>query len=166
MDGTAVQEPPTTTPSASTSATTPLRKKSLPQHSLQANVPLVIMTGLAVAVGCAALWAVISAVTGYQIGWMAIGVGFAVGHTIRLTGNGQAPIFGIAGAGLSLLGCMLGNLFIIYHYIAEEGQQSFLSVMAANLSAAPTHLISTAQPMDLLFYGLAIYYGYKLSLQS
>jgi ABC-type lipoprotein release transport system permease subunit len=75
----------------------------------------------------------------------------------------MAPIFGIAGASLSLLGCILGNLFTIYYFIAQQEQQSFLSVLTANLSAAPTLMASAAQPMDLLFYGLALYYGYKLS---
>lgn len=165
MGGIAVENQAKTTPSTPTSSGSTSHEKPARKHSAPANISMVIAAGLAVSIGCAALWAVISAVTEYQIGWMAIGIGFAVGYTIRLTGSGLAPIFGIVGAALSLLGCILGNLFTIYYFIAQQEQQSFLSALTANLSAAHTLLASSAQPMDLLFYGLALYYGYKLSIQ-
>lgn len=165
MDGAAVQNPPKSTPSTSAKNVSTAHSRPAQEHLAHANISMGIAAGLAVSIGCAALWAVITAVTEYQIGWMAVGIGFAVGYTVRLVGQGMAPIFGIAGAALSLLGCMLGNLFTISYFIAQQGQQSFLSVLTSNLSAAPTLLASTSQPIDLLFYGLALYYGYKLSFQ-
>jgi hypothetical protein len=60
--------------------------------------------GLAAAIAGAIIWAVISAVTEYQIGWMAVGVGFLVGMTVRVVGKGIEKHFGIAGA---LLLCLV-----------------------------------------------------------
>lgn len=64
--------------------------------------------------------------TEYQIGYMAIAVGFLVGFVIRLTGKGIDKIFGISGAILAIFGCLLGNLLSNVGFIANaEGLRYF-----------------------------------------
>ena len=41
----------------------------------------------------AIIWGVISYVTEYQIGWMAIGVGFLVGIAVKFFGKGKRMMF-------------------------------------------------------------------------
>lgn len=61
----------------------------------------------------AVAWGLISVSTGRQIGFMPIAIGFMVGFAMR-QGKGIRPIFGIIGAALSLVSCILGDFFVYY----------------------------------------------------
>jgi hypothetical protein len=112
----------------------------------------------------AVLWAVITNATGYQIGFMAIGVGFLVGYAIRIAGKGIDQTFGIVGAVLALLGCVAGNVLAIIATIASQEGVPYGEVWSQyDLIGAMTVWFS---PIDLLFYGIAIYEGYKLSFRQ
>jgi hypothetical protein len=129
------------------------------------NLPLALIGGAAAALAGAALWAVITVVTGYQIGWMAVGVGFLVGLTVRKLGNGSSVTFGIAGALLSLVGCLAGNLLALVGFVAQAESASFFATLSAIDPAFVGNLmVQTAGPMDLLFYAFAVYEGFKLSM--
>ncbi|MBN1360000.1 MAG: hypothetical protein JW993_05380 [Sedimentisphaerales bacterium] len=130
------------------------------------NLTMGIVGGAVAAVVGAAVWAAVTVATGVQIGWMAVGVGFLVGGAIRLLGKGIDKPFGYAGAALSLFGCLLGNLLSIYAILAQQEELSFFFVLThANLSAIPELFRVTFHPMDLLFYGIAIYEGYRFSFR-
>lgn len=132
------------------------------------NLSLGIVAGLAAAVLGAILWGVISFFTGYQIGWVAIGVAFMVGWSLRQFGKGVDKIFGIAGAALSLVSCILGNFLTIAAVISREYSVSIIEVLLYMLTDPAGDLeifIATFSPIDLLFYGFAIYYGYQYSFR-
>ncbi len=95
------------------------------QFALQAlrsdqNLVVGALAGLAAALVGAAIWAVVTALTQYQIGFMAIGVGFLVGFAVRAAGRGVDPVFGVVGAALALLGCVLGNLLMVLYFLANK----------------------------------------------
>jgi hypothetical protein len=128
------------------------------------NLAMGVMAGLAGAAIGALVWAAVTHYTGYQIGWMAVGIGFLVGLAIRHFGKGVDLSFGIAGAVLALVGCLAGNIFTYCIYIAkEEGVQVTEVVSQLDLRIAIEMVIDTFTPLDILFYGLALYYGYKYS---
>src|SRR5690606_10638744 len=87
---------------------------------LEQNLPLALLAGVAAAVLGAVLWAIITVATHLQIGYMAVGLGFLVGYTVRFAGKGLDKVFGILGAALSLGGCLLGNLFTLVGFIAND----------------------------------------------
>lgn len=124
------------------------------------------LAGVAAAVVGAALWAVITALTSFQIGWMAVGVGFLVGMAVRKFGRGIDKPFGIAGAAISLLGCMAGNLLAFCIIISQQQQVPFSEMLSRlNPEVAAGLMKATFNPMDLLFYGLAVYAGYRFSFR-
>jgi hypothetical protein len=55
------------------------------------------------------VWAGITAVTGYQIGWMAIGLGALIGAGVKL-GGGQGKPAALFAGGLAIVAMFLGNL--------------------------------------------------------
>ena len=115
----------------------------------------------------AVLWAVITNVTGYQIGFMAIGVGFLVGYAVRIVGKGMDQAFGIGGAVLALLGCVVGNALAILAIIATQENMTYAEVWSrVDLSIIVGLMSETFSPIDLLFYGIAVYEGYKLSFRQ
>ena len=130
---------------------------------LQQNLPAAIVAGAVAALAGAAVWAVITVVTEYQIGWMAIGVGALVGFAVRLAGRGADPHFAAIGAGFALIGCVVGNLLTVSYFIAVNEGVSYSLVLMELLDPAfiVEVLTATFDPMDIVFYGLAVYCGYK-----
>jgi hypothetical protein len=122
--------------------------------------------GLVAALVGAAAWGGISFASNYQIGWMAVGVGFLVGWAVRFAGKSFDKSFGYLGAGLSLLGCLLGNIFMIAAVVANQHSVSIFEVLSRITPAVAFDLLKvTFSPMDLLFYGIALYYGYRTSFR-
>lgn len=130
------------------------------------NLPMGIIAGLIACLVGAAVWALVSVSTGFQIGYMAIGMGFIVGYAVRIAGKGVSPVFGVAGAALALLGCVLGDYFSYIGYIAadlELGYMETLTIMP--VGEVMDLLIENLMSMTALFYGIAIFEGYKLSFR-
>lgn len=126
-----------------------------------------LIGGLIAAIIGAAIWAGITVITEYQIGWMAIGVGFLVGQAVRIMGKGYDISFGIIGAILALFGCILGNLLAVCIVIANYGGVSIFSIFSfLDFEVITALLADTFQSMDLLFYGLAVLEGYQFSINK
>lgn len=133
------------------------------------NFSIALVGGLAAAVVGAIVWARITVATNYQIGWMAVGVGFLVGGAVRTLGRGIDKSFGYLGATMSVFGCLLGNLLSICAIVAGQEGLTLLAVVAQvgnHPGVIPAALLATFHPMDLLFYALAIYEGYRFSFRQ
>ena len=131
------------------------------------NLPMAVIAGFISSIIGAAIWAAVTVATEYQIGWMAIGVGLLVGFSVRFLGKGINTIFGYIGASFALFGCLLGNFLSVLGFISiQEGINYFEVFGMIDYSKVPEIMISTFHPMDLLFYGLAVYEGYKFSFQN
>ena len=130
------------------------------------NLPAGILAGTAAAFVGAGIWAFIVVVTEYQTGVVAIGVGFLVAYAIRLAGKGIDRIFGVVGAIFALLGCLLGNLLTVSYLIAKQEGIPFLDVLAKmDFSLVVEIMVATFEPMDILFYGIAVYFGYRYAFR-
>jgi hypothetical protein len=141
------------------------------QFELEAhqNMTMGIVGGLLAAIVGAVVWAVVTVATGYQIGWMAIGVGFLAGLAVRFLGKGISNSFGIVGGICALFGCLLGNLLTVCGFVAQEEEASTTQVFFSLLQepmAAVELLKLTFSPMDLLFYAIAVYAGFKYSFRQ
>jgi hypothetical protein len=142
----------------------PMVQLALERIRSEQNLVGGLVAGLAAAMLGAVVWALVTVFTGMQIGWMAVAVGFLVAIAVRTVGRGVDQSFAIIGAALALLGCLLGNLFTVCHFLAEaEGVGYFEVLTSLNLAGIVELLKFSFNPMDLLFYGVAVYEGYKLS---
>ena len=131
------------------------------------NLGLGLIGGLTGMLLGAALWAIITALTQYQIGYMAIGVGFMVGFGVRFLGKGFSQPFGFVGGALSLLGCLLGNLLSVLIFVSREFQISFVDLLLGlDFRLIVEIMRETFQLMDLLFYGIAVYAGYRYAFRQ
>ena len=131
------------------------------------NLSMGILGGFIAALAGASVWAIITAITEYQIGFMAIGVGFLVGYAVRYLGHGLDQVYGYIGGGLSLVGCLLGNVLTACIFYAEAESVPFMDVVGSlDFSIAFEILVDTFSFMDILFYGIAVYYGYKWSFRQ
>lgn len=132
---------------------------------VEQNLLIALFAGFAAAIVGAIAWAAITVATEFQIGFMAIAVGFIVGFAVRL-GNGIDKIYGILGAVLSLFGCVLGNVFSLIGFVSKQEHLSFAeTILRLDYSKLPQMLAATFSLMDLVFYGIAVYEGYRFSFR-
>ena len=131
------------------------------------SLPKGIALGFVATVVGSSIWAGVTVATGYQIGWMAVGLGFLVGYAVRVGGRGFDNVFGLAGAALALIGCVLSNLFSGCYFVSAEFDVSYWEVVSNVTPAIAMNIIKAMfQPMDLLFYGIALYEGYRFSFRT
>jgi hypothetical protein len=156
-----------TAPKAQTQLTAADAQRAVERLREEQNLLAGLAAGAVAALVGAVLWAVITNLTGYQIGFMAIGVGFLVGYAVRIVGKGMDQTFGIGGAVLALLGCVVGNALTILAIIATQENMTYAEVWSrVDLSIIVGLMTETFSPIDLLFYGIAVYEGYKLSFRQ
>lgn len=138
---------------------------SFTEISQRQNFPLGIVCSLLAAILGGVLWATITVITEYQIGYMAVAVGFLVGKVNHFTGKGMEIKFGVVGAVMALLGCVLGNYLSIVGFTANELNLGYFETFSF-LDAAIIFdaMIDNFSFFDLLFYGIAGYEGFKFSL--
>ncbi|MGB1248494.1 MAG: hypothetical protein ACPG4Z_06380 [Chitinophagales bacterium] len=143
-------------------------KEYLEKMRLEQNLFMGILAGFIAAIFSATLWAVITVITEYQIGYMAIAVGFIVGFSIRYFGKGIDQIFGIMGAILALFGCVLGNFLSVVGFLADSGDfMMYIEILSVfDFSMIIQILLETFNPIDILFYGFALYEGYRFSFRQ
>jgi hypothetical protein len=145
------------------------QKRKMDTLKMEQNLPLSVIAGVAAALLMALLWAAITVMTEYQIGYMALAVGFVVGFAVRFAGKGIDQAFGITGAVLALVGCLLGNFFSIIGFAANEWDVSYFEMLSGFL-AEPSFIVEvmkeTFSGIDLLFYGIAVYEGYRFSFRN
>lgn len=133
------------------------------------NLPLAILGGFVASLVAAVLWATLTYATNYKIGYAAIGVGFLVGYAVKFLGKGITPVFGIVGALFALFGCVFGDLLTTVIVAARVEQVPVSIIMNAFLNSPgiiADILGETFSPIDLLFYAIAVYEGYKVSLRQ
>ncbi|ALM21915.1 hypothetical protein AAT17_12045 [Nonlabens sp. MIC269] len=131
------------------------------------NLPLGITAALITGIVGSILWALITNSTGYQIGYMAVAIGFAVGFVNRVAGKGVEQYFGIIGASIALLSCVVGNFLSIIGMIADsEGLGYMETLNLFDWSLFFPIMAETFSVMDILFYGFAAYGGYKYSFRN
>ena len=138
----------------------------LEQFKDEQNLPLGILGGMIGGALGAALWAAITYFTETQLGLVAIFVGILVGYGVRLLGKGIDKIFGGIGAILALISILVGNFFAVMGFLARALELGYLeTLLNFNYSMIGTLFVETFSPMDLIFYAIAIYEGYRFSFR-
>lgn len=148
-------------PSSPTPPSTPLYPAG-PEPSTGGPLAVAGLAGLGAALVGAVLWAALAAATNYKIGFAAVGVGFLVGATMRFVGHGNTPAYGYVGAALALLGCVVGDVLSDCVFGARQlGQPILETVTHLTPSLAVALLKAGFQPLDALFYFIALRAGYR-----
>jgi len=126
-----------------------------------------VIGGSLVALCLAILWALITVASGYQFAIMAIAIGLMTGSAVRYFGRGETPTFGVVGAFLSLASCLAGNLLSVIGFMAKNSSMSiFQAISQVDFARVLSAFPETFSAMDLVFYGLAVYEGYRFSFIS
>lgn len=114
------------------SATTPrVTTASVTTGSL---VPAVI-GGLVAAVIAGAIWGLITVVTGYEIGWVAWGVGILAGYGAVVFARGQRGVpLQLVAVGAAMLGVAIGKYVTFYAVLKQYAADEFGAEATAQIS--------------------------------
>lgn len=137
------------------------------QLRLNQNFVMGAIAGLVATILGALIWAGIAVVTEHNYALVSILIGFIVGIAIRKVGKGIDIKFAILGGVCAGLACILGNVFTVFGFMMKAFNLGFSDmfkiITALSLSDFVNMMTETFQPMDLLFYGVAIFEGVKQS---
>jgi hypothetical protein len=123
-----------------------------------------LAAGLVAAVIGAAAWALVAFYSGYELGWLAIGIGFLVGMAIRVAGRGASNRFGVMGAVLSLASVLLGKFAAMIMVMSKELDMTISIIFQSfPFGALMQFYEGMFGAMDLLFIAIAVAQGYKLA---
>jgi hypothetical protein len=123
--------------------------------------------GLIAALVGAAIWAAVTYYTKYQIGYMAIGIGYLVGVVMFKFGHGRSPSFGVLAAVLALCGCIVGNLFSACAFAADQLNVPMMQIVGTLTPSAAIEILQEGfSAIDVLFYVLAVSAAYGASKAS
>ncbi len=144
-----------------------LNEETITKLKAQQDFYYAVIGGSLATMASAVIWAIITISINYQIGYMAIGVGILVGFAVRFFGAGIDKKFGILGGALALMGCILGNLFTQVGFIAQSESMGYFEVLSyLNLDLTISLFIESFSPMDIVFYGIATYEGYRFAFRK
>ena len=131
------------------------------------NLFMALMAGLGAGLVGAILWGGITVITSFQIGYMAVAIGAGVGFAMRYAGKGIDMIFGIAGGVIAIASCALGNFLSTMGFVANaEGLGYIETLFMFDYAYLFPLMAETFSFMDILFYGIAGYEGYRFAFRT
>lgn len=134
---------------------------------LEQNLIAGLIAGTVAGVIGALLWCVITVTLEFQIGYMAVAIGAGVGFAVRYFGKGVDPIFGIGGAVIAIVSCILGNYFSMLGFIAHMSGVNYSDTIAnLRLDIVFELMKENFGLVDLIFYAIAAFEGYKFSFRN
>ncbi|HEX9780993.1 MAG TPA: hypothetical protein VGB20_07255 [bacterium] len=112
----------------------------------QAYTPGALTPALAGGLGAAAagglVWAWLVILTGWEIGYVAWGLGWLAGYAVvKLTGGKRGRVLQAVAAGSAVLGIAIGKYLIFWHTIKELASQQMGKDVAAGVSPLSGELI-------------------------
>jgi len=141
--------------------------KTLEKLKSEQSLPAAIYAGVFIGILAAIAWAAITVATNMKIGIVAIAIGAAVGLGMRYFGKGIDPIFGICGAIIAIISCVFGDVLSIIGFLANSEQLGYFETLFLfDYSQTFSIMSEIASPMDLVFYAIAAYEGYKFSFRQ
>ena len=151
-------------------------KKAIREEEFSGEVLLpCLLGGLIAAVVSGAIWAGISIWTGYEVGYVAIGVGFLCGLGVMMMSQGKRgmPLQMIA-VGASVLGIVIGKYITFFDVFkgmmaTEAGTEaiSWISMFSMGMiQFFSANITSMASGYDLLWIGLAVYTAWSIPKAS
>ncbi len=129
------------------------------------NLFLGIVGGLIGAIFGAAVWGGIIAFTGWQISIFAVLVGFLTGFGVKYLGNGTTATYGLVGAVLALLGCVLGDVLAVALIESKQHEIDLMGVLG-DTDRLFELMKEGFKWLDLVFYAIAVYCGYTFSIKA
>jgi len=124
---------------------------------------MAVLAGFGVAVAGAVVWGLVAYVTKYQLGLLAVVLGYGVGAAVfRAGGRDKNTGLAVASAALAVFGCALGSL--LAEIMILRGHGIPLGLIMSHLDVVLQEYPSAVGGLGLVFWVIAALYGYRNAL--
>lgn len=127
-----------------------------------------VLAGLAAAVAGGIVWGLIVRWSGYEVGFVAWGIGFVVGTAVALGARGERGTpYQVAAVLLALLGILIGKYLSFVWVLADAFEEEGLGIEVRIFSRETWDAFMEARSdvwsvFDLLWTGLAVFTAYRI----
>ncbi len=135
------------------------------------HLPVALAGGLIAALVSGFVWGLVSIYTGYEIGFLAIGVGLLCGFAVVFASGGRrGVVLQAAAVAFSLVGILVGKYVAFAHFLTQAVAEEYGAEVAAQFSAFSPEVVGfffsdfvgMLQPFDLLWVFLAFGAAWKM----
>lgn len=146
-----------------------IAEKAIQEETNNPSMGMALVLGMLAAVVAGVVWFAFSVLTGYQIGYIAIGVGYLIGKAVIWGSGGKRGMpLQIMSAVITLLTLFISQYFITVYYIRQylqehiseypgyAGQWFFVAPFDPDIISA------IFSPMGLLIWAVGIYFAYTI----
>lgn len=121
-----------------------------------------IVLGIIMGLIGAMIWAVIAIITGYNIGFVAIGVGVLVSYGFSMAGKSSNMIFGVIAGIIALVSIFIGEAIINIYYVAQYYEVGLLdAIINIDYSVLLEIIAEGFDAKTALFYFIAVSAAFK-----
>lgn len=150
-----------------TCASTSFVGRALKDERENPNMGGAILLGLGAAIISSILWYTIVVLTNYQLGIVAIAVGWLVAQAVMWGAGGKrGPRLQVLSVVITALAMVMSEYLIVHHFTAQAlAQQGYTDIpLLLPVTAMFTLVVEgvKADPATLLFWGIALFEGYTL----
>jgi hypothetical protein len=126
---------------------------------------LATICGVIMALICALVWMVAAFTMGPDLDGFAVGVGVVIGLTVRLSGKGTSPVYGILGMILTLVASVSGNVL----GVIASGTGSDFDILAVaqkvNLPDLIMSILTKATTETYVLFGAGVVFAFLISVR-
>ena len=143
-----------------------LERELAAQRAGASVYPVAIAAGLAGALIGAAVWAGIAVAAQFEVGYVAVLVGFLAGFGVKLGARtARGPALQVLAAGLAVIGLLAAKYMTLAYMFRDLASAEGVTLGWFDgliTSAFPEYLSETASPFDLLWIILAVSAAYRV----
>ena len=131
------------------------------------NLVMAILLGVIGAAAAGAIWHFIVVFTGYEIGYVAIGVGYCVGFAVHWgSGRKRGAVLQFLSAGLTLVTLLAASYFTFLHllrkYLLEQKMEGYTGQFFFISPLEPDFLKGLVSPIGLVIWAIALYVAFSV----
>ena len=115
---------------------------------------------------CAMIWPILAFFAGPQLDCLALGVGSLIGLSIRFSGKGTTPVYGVLAMVLTLISSMVGNILGVLASGSHDQLDIFGIVQGVNLADVTMSILTQATPMTYLLFTAGVALSFLLSVRK
>lgn len=124
------------------------------------GVILACLLGIVASIG----WAFIVQITGYSIGFAAVGVGYIVSLGFVWVGKSESSKWGVIAAVIAAISILIGKILVVIFSVTAYYEISFFEMVPIiDYKQLAIFIVEFFEPFDLVFYAVAIHTAYNRS---